>query len=139
MKNRFVFIFSLVGGLIALYILNSYQTATPLVCLSGSGCEIVRKSPYANPFGIPVPAIGVAGFASILGVSFLLSLKTKYHHLLTWLLKAITLLGLIFVISFTYIEIFLIRAICSWCVFSAAIITIIFILAWHQAILRKLC
>jgi len=40
-----------------------------------------------------------------------------------------TLCGVLFSIYLTYLELFVIHAICSWCLFSAVIITVLFLLS----------
>jgi uncharacterized membrane protein len=74
--------------------------------------------------GIPVAAYGVAAYGAILAVS-LLSMARKKRWLILFILS---LAGFVFTLYLTYLELFVINAICMYCVVSAFIITAIFIL-----------
>ncbi|HZU85535.1 MAG TPA: vitamin K epoxide reductase family protein, partial [Polyangiaceae bacterium] len=49
-----------------------YLRPRPVFCGEGGGCEAVRQTVFAAPFGVPLPVIGVAGFLAI-GVAALSS------------------------------------------------------------------
>lgn len=132
--NRVIFLLSLVGVGVASYLLYSYLNHTPLLCLN-KGCEVVRQSEYSALFGIPVPAIGLLGFSVIALVTMIRTFLKK--TVLDIGLLLISFIGFLFVSWFTYVEIFLIKAICSWCVVTAILMTIIFILAIRSHFLQK--
>ncbi len=50
---------SIVGASASAYLLVEYLTGQPGICLTGSGCDIVRASAFAYPLGIPAPLIGL--------------------------------------------------------------------------------
>ena len=50
---------SIVGAAASAYLLVEYVTGQPGVCLTGSGCDLVRASAFAYPLGIPTPLIGL--------------------------------------------------------------------------------
>jgi uncharacterized membrane protein len=61
------------GGLAAsTALLVDYLRPRPVFCALGGGCDTVRHTAFALPLGIPMPAIGVAGFLAV-GVAALLS------------------------------------------------------------------
>ena len=93
-------------------------------CITGEGCDIVNNSIYSRFFGIPVSVIGLAGYILILGVSFYSFTKRKKWNLLFY----ITVIGASFSLYLTYVEIFKIKAICSFCVVSLLIILAIVVL-----------
>lgn len=120
-----MFILSLVGIIIAIYVLQSFIRESPIVCVN-SGCELVRKSALSYPFGIPVPAFGLVGYIFLALLSFL---RTTTKN--PWPLKimfGIALFGVGFVSWFTYTEIVTIKAICTWCAVSAVNMLVIFFL-----------
>ncbi|MBI3379691.1 vitamin K epoxide reductase family protein [Candidatus Gottesmanbacteria bacterium] len=124
--NRAIFILSIAGLIIAIYVLQSFLRKSSIVCLN-SGCELIRKSPYSYIFGIPVPGFGLAGYFFIMVLSFL---RTIYNdRRLIYGMLGISTFGLAFVSWFTYTEIFTIRAICTWCAVSAFNMAIIFLLS----------
>jgi uncharacterized membrane protein len=94
--------------------------------LNGSGCEIVRKSPVAYPFGIPVPAIGLVGYTILAVTAFLRTAGEKKWMLP--LMKGIALFGICFVTWFTFMELFVIKGVCTWCAVSAVNMYVIAIL-----------
>jgi len=114
-----MFILSVAGLLMGSYVLQSFVRQTGIVCWTGGGCETVRKSTLAYPFGIPVPAVGVAGYTILAVLTFLRTVNEKMApKLLKWIL-GMTIFGVCFVTWFTYTEIFLIQGICTWCAISA--------------------
>lgn len=135
--NRLIFILSLVGVLIAIYVLQSFVRSVGILCLTGGGCELVRRNPVSYPFGIPVPAFGLAGYTGLAILSFLLTtnyaLRSTY---LKWML-AIALFGICFVTWFTAMELFVIKGICTWCAISAVNMYVIFGLIVKSLVLSR--
>lgn len=127
--NRAIFILSLVGVVIALYVLQSFLRDEPIVCLN-SGCELVRKSPASYLFGIPVPAFGLIGYSLLALLAFFRA--TQFSILNSQfslkLMLGIATFGVAFVSWFTYTELFVIGAVCTWCAVSAVNMVVIFIL-----------
>lgn len=123
--NRAIFIFSIIGIVIAVYVLQSFLRQTSIVCLN-SGCEVVRKSSYSYIFGIPVPAFGLVGYSLLLILSILKTMSSK-KWIVTGML-GIASGGVLFVSWFTYTELFIIKAICTWCAVSAVNMVVLWIL-----------
>ena len=93
-------------------------------CVTGKDCDIVNNSVYSRIFGVPVSVIGLLGYILILAVSFYSFTKRKRWNLLFY----IAVIGASFSLYLTYVEIFKIKAICSFCVASLLIILAILIL-----------
>lgn len=126
--NRIIFILSVAGLLMAIYVLQSFLRNTGILCLTGGGCDLVRKNPVSYPFGIPVPAFGLVGY---LGLAILSFLRTMNHsqRLMNGYLKGmlgIAIFGVCFVSWFTIMELFVIKGVCTWCAISAVNMYIIF-------------
>ncbi len=122
---------SLIGITIAIYVLQSFLRDAPIVCLN-SGCETVRKSPYSFLFGIPVPGYGLAGYTIIAILAFLRTLSPKHHkRLLPWII-GIASGGVAFVAWFTYMEVFVIKGVCTWCAVSAVNMVVLASVAWSE-------
>ena len=124
--NRIIFVLSLLGVAMAIYVLQSWLRKTSIVCLT-NGCESVRKSSASYIMGIPVPAIGLVGY-SVLAVCAFLRSASKNTRLLQ-IIVGVSTFGIAFVSWFTYTEIFVIRGICTWCAVSALNMWIIFLFA----------
>ncbi len=111
----------------SLYLL-SFKFGGSLVCGVGS-CEAVNTSPYSMLLGVPVAAIGVAGYALLVGVGLWAWLAQDNAP--AWLPDVRLLLtsgGVFFAAYLTGLELFVIHAICMWCMFQATAILIMFIL-----------
>lgn len=123
-------VLALVGLLISLYLsLHRLGIIGTLQCGTG-GCETVQSSTYAEFLGIPVAFYGVAGYVALLVVSLVgvqPALVTRRGP--TVLLAIMAAVGFVFTIYLTYIELFVLHAICRWCVASAVVITAITIVA----------
>jgi uncharacterized membrane protein len=116
------FLRAALGGLaVAGLLVSAYLTwahlagAEPVCGFGGGGCRAVQASPYAAVLGIPVPMLGLAGYAGLLLAAVLRGEAGAYLGLL------VALVGALFSAYLTYLEIFVIGAICQWCVASAAI------------------
>jgi uncharacterized membrane protein len=121
---------SLLGLFVAAYLyLYKIGRIGTLACGSGS-CETVQASQWSRFHGIEVALIGVIGYAALLAVS-LISLQPSLAGR-RWpaaLLATLAGIGVVFTAYLTYLELFVIHAICRWCVTSATIITAILAVA----------
>ena len=118
---------SLAGLFIAIYMyLYKIGKIGTLVCGTG-GCETVQLSPQARFLGVEVALLGIFGYVSLL-VLALLALQPRFAGP-AWPSRLLALLAgvaVLFTVYLTYLELFVIHAICRWCVGSAVIITLIF-------------
>ncbi|MDO8573364.1 MAG: vitamin K epoxide reductase family protein [Candidatus Daviesbacteria bacterium] len=125
--NRLIFIFSLLGFALASFLLYEYNLSGPILCPTGTGCDIVRASPYSSFFGISTPILGVVFYLAMATLSVVHS-----HDLPTKLVKKLQLIvafaGVGFGVYLTYLEAFVIKAFCFWCVTSFIISLVILVL-----------
>ncbi len=121
---------ALAGLSIALYLwLHKIGVIGDLRCGTGD-CEYVQTSFYGALFGVPVAFYGVVGYALILAVALAgLQPASLGRRWPTRLLAALAAGGFLFTLYLTYIELFVLHAICRWCVGSAVVITAITIVA----------
>jgi uncharacterized membrane protein len=111
--------FALIGTLIALYLLLHDLGLSSIICPI-AGCDKVQASEYSQWFGIPVAAFGLVGFTTLLGLSVIGMFKPRVLNLpIQALLVNISSLGLLAYIPLTYLEVFVIHAVCFWCVTSS--------------------
>lgn len=119
-----------------LYALGYYGE---LACGAGGGCDLVQGSQWARFLGFPVAGWGTGWYLAVLVVA-LLAVQTRAGDAL-WVpvaLLALALGGLGFTIYLTGLEIFMIHAICRWCVGSAALTLLLFGLALPEIrVLRR--
>lgn len=135
--NRIIFILALLGFLVSFYLFTTYISHSPIMCLSGEGCEVVRSSPYSYLGGIPIPAFGLVGFTLIILISFLMTLQKEWVKYLPALLLGVSGVGFLFVVYLTALETWVIKSYCSWCLIAAFCQTLIFGLSWYQFTLKN--
>jgi uncharacterized membrane protein len=122
---------ALVGLFVALYLwLHALGYGGALKCGVSGGCELVQTSQWAVFLGLPVAFYGVVGYLTVLVVA-LAALRPAALRQRGWntLLALLASAGFLFTLYLTYMELFVIHAICRWCVGSAVIITLIWIVA----------
>lgn len=134
--NRVIFVLAIIGIAIAIYVFQSFVRKTSIVCIT-SGCELVRKNPASYLWGVPVPAVGLVGYTLLAIFSFLRTTQTISESILLKAMFGIGLFGVVFVSWFTYTELFIIRAVCTWCALSAVNMIIIFLLTLKSLSLNK--
>jgi uncharacterized membrane protein len=91
---------------------------TPKCLAGGHGCETVAKSHYSHLAGINVAVIGIFGYIVLLAAAVLPGDVARFGGFLT------ALVGFGFSAYLTYLELFVIDAICQWCVASAVLMTL---------------
>jgi uncharacterized membrane protein len=125
-------VLALVGFFVALYLwLHALGIGGPLKCGTG-GCDTVQTSRWSVFLGMPVAFYGVVGYVLIL-LSAIAGLRPAAlggaQRRWSVLLAALATIGFLFTVYLTYLELFVIHAICRWCVGSAVIITAIWVVA----------
>ena len=118
--NRIVFIFSLLGLLVSAFLFYEYSLSGPVACPIGGGCDAVRASAYSKFLGVSIPIWGIIFYLFMAALSIFRLVKPQ-------LLFAIG--GFAFGIYLTFLEIFVIHAICFWCVLSFIISFVILLCA----------
>ncbi len=120
-----ILILSVIGFLLSVYLTYLHYTeGQTAFCSQGSDCDAVRQSSYSSMFGVPVALFGAIGYALIFWFTYVSISKS-----IRWfLLYTISLAGFVFSVYLTYLELFVIKAICPYCVVSALIMTAIFIM-----------
>jgi len=98
-----------------------------LVCGTG-GCETVQLSPQSRFLGVEVALIGLVGYVVLFALA-MMSLQPRYAGR-SWpllLLLALAAAAVAFTAYLKYLEFFVIGAVCRWCVVSAVIIALLFV------------
>ncbi len=124
-----------IGGLgVSAYLMWGYTVpGASLSCGASSGCDTVKNSVYANLAGIPLPILGLVSYLALLvlltfqGYSAVSSRGWSPYVALA--IFGISLIGVLYSAYLTYIELYVIYAICRWCVASAIIMVVIFVLS----------
>ena len=123
---------ALLGIFVALYLaLYKAGVIGKLACSVGS-CETVQLSRWATFLGLPVAVWGVGFYVAVL-VLALTGLQEQFESsrgIATGLL-VLNGWGLVFSAWLTWLELYVIHAICQYCVVSACLVAVMFVLsAW---------
>ena len=106
---------------VAAYIAIAESDGGAPVCLAGGGgCETVAKSSHSELAGISVAVIGIVGYALLLGAALWRGDAGRLAGF------GLSLVGFGFSVYLTVLELFVIDAICQWCVASAILMTVLF-------------
>jgi uncharacterized membrane protein len=127
--RRFSIALAILGVLVAGYLTWAHIDESTALCSEGGGCDIVRQSPYSQIVGIPVAAIGALGYLFILGVLMLEGSNGPLADSGPVLVFGLSLVGALYSAYLTYLELFVINALCPHCVASAIIMAALFVLA----------
>jgi uncharacterized membrane protein len=111
---------SVLGLADALYLTVEHVTGQSVKCTIISGCSEVLSSPYAVVAGFPLAAIGAAAYFSVFSLATLAAFGYRVAGTLLT-----PLVGVMFLVSLwlIYLQGFVIRQFCQYCLFSAAITT----------------
>ncbi len=109
------------GIAVATYIAVAEADGGAPACFAGGGgCETVAESSHSELVGINVAALGIFGYVLLLGAALLRGDGPRLAGF------ALALVGFGYSVYLTYLELFVIDAICQWCVASAILMTMLF-------------
>ena len=113
---------------VAIYITIADASGGAPACLAGGhGCETVANSRYSHLAGINVAVLGIGGYVALL---IAVLAPGDFGRFAGFLLA---LVGFGFSAYLTYLELFVIDAICQWCVASACLMTLLLVVtAWRM-------
>lgn len=112
------------GTAVAGYLTWVHYAGLQPFCAGGShGCERVQASSYAALAGVPVAVLGLGSYLIILG-----SLRVPGERA-RLIAACVALIGGGFSAYLTYLELFVIHAICQWCVASAILMVSLAVLS----------
>ena len=131
-----VLVVALAGIAVAGYLTYVEATAVEAVCGPVGDCNAVQNSSYSRIFGIlPVGIMGLIGYFAIL-VAWLVQkvLQDGWADYARLAMLGMTVFGTLYSIYLTYLELWVINAVCMWCVSSAVIITLLMLLSVQPAV-----
>jgi uncharacterized membrane protein len=117
------------GVLDALYLTYIKLAHVSAFCGGVGDCDTVNSSRYSEVFGIPIAVLGLAAY---LAIAALLVLEDRSPLLRDWgplAVFGLALTGTLYSAYLTYVELFVLFAVCPYCVVSAVLITGILILS----------
>ena len=116
---------AVIGLMDSIYLSWIKLSGTTALCGGVGDCESVNNSIYSEINGIPIAFLGAGAYLLILGI---LLLEGRLGADADWpvlSLFGLSLIGTLYSIYLTYIEVAVLRAICPYCVVSAIVITLL--------------
>lgn len=132
-------VLSLIGIGVAGYLSYVELNQVEAVCGPVGNCNSVQQSQYATLFGfLPIGILGVLGYLAIIILWLARKLDLEgWNQYLDFLLFGATLFGILFSTYLTFLEPFVIGATCMWCIASAVIITLLFLITARKLIIQE--
>ena len=131
MLYRLVPSLSLLGLIVSLYVWRSQRWNQPIACWTRD-CDRVIRSPYSRLLGVHNSAIGIWVFLIILFLTLLPQAGVRPPSYLASLVSASLILlssiGTLVSLYLAYVQLFVLKGICNWCLTSALLICAIFII-----------
>ena len=126
-KALFIGLLSFLGLMDASYLAAKHYSGTIPPCVLAKGCEAVTTSQYATIGGLSVALLGAIYYLVVLIISIAI-IETKSDFLKKFLAK-FSVIGLLASIWFISLQVFVLKALCLYCLVSAFSSTAIFITA----------
>jgi uncharacterized membrane protein len=121
---------ALTGLAVASYLTYSHYSGAQLYCATG-GCETVQHSSYAVIAGIPVAVLGLAAYMTILGTAVARGPSAAAVGF------GLAAAGVTFSAYLLVAQLFLIHAICQYCVASDVVVTLLAVTTWTRFALAQ--
>src|SRR3989338_2436995 len=111
-----LYVFGLIGVADTLYLIYHKVRGTDVACLffPKEWCYKVQHSPQSSTFGIPNSVSGFIIYSLILIFTWLFSAGLFAF----WPVQVLVGIGFLFSFYFLYVQAFVLRAFCTWCVIS---------------------
>ena len=123
---------------VAAYLTYTHYSDTPVSCLVGHECQTVQQSEYATIAGVPVSLLGGLAATALLAIALArlgrLPLAVEWASLAA---LGLTTLSVAFAAYLTYVELFVLDAICIYCVTLASIFTASWIICLSDSFLTR--
>lgn len=125
-----------IGLIVAGYLAYVETQSVRAVCGPVGDCNAVQSSPYGRLFGVlPIGVLGLIGYLAILAGWFYPRLRAdRLAQVAPLVVFGMTFFGVLFSLYLTYLEPFVIRAVCAWCLTSAVIMTLLLLLSLRPAL-----
>ena len=124
-----ILVFSWIGIVDTVYLIYHFITKTPVACpfFPPEWCRTVQQAPQSRTFGIPNPILGFRMYVALLVLMYLFAPAIWAY----WAVRAIITIGFLFSMYFTYVQGFVLKAFCTWCVISAINFVVMFVASFY--------
>jgi uncharacterized membrane protein len=107
---------ALAGVSVAGYLTWAHFADSSVLCVAGGGCETVQESEYAEIAGIPVAILGLGSYLTILALVAWDSVGARLAA------ASLAVLGFLFSMYLLVLQLFVIEAVCIWCMANDVVI-----------------
>jgi uncharacterized membrane protein len=114
-----VAVLALVGVAETVYLTALHLAGAHVVCLAAANCSQVLSSSYASFKGFPLAALGALGYFTVFSLSTLALFRYRRAMLFLALTVVAMFLGTLWLL---YVQAFILKAFCDYCLFSAALV-----------------
>jgi uncharacterized membrane protein len=126
---------ALAGLADAFYLTVEHLTGQSVRCMVVSGCDEVLQSSYATvAAGVPVAAVGALAYFAVFSLATLAAFGYEGARRLLVPLVAVMFLATLW---FLYLQAFVIKAFCTYCLISAIVTTVLALLVLARRFLRS--
>ncbi|HET6890855.1 MAG TPA: vitamin K epoxide reductase family protein [Pyrinomonadaceae bacterium] len=125
-------IVALIGLADSIYLAVEHVSGRSVKCTIVTGCSEVLSSPYATVRGIPLALIGAVAYFATFSLATLAAFNYRYTGKLLALLVSMMFLTTLWLL---YLQAFVIRAYCQFCLLSAlvtTVLTVLVLIAWRR-------
>jgi uncharacterized membrane protein len=133
-------ILAIVGSGISGYLSFEHGREGNLICGIGHGCQVVAASSYAYLGPLPTASYGMFMYmllTAVYGTRLILQPSAQVAHALRVGAAIVICTGTGVSAWLTYVELYILHAMCFWCVMSAVTITLLLIVATAELISRQ--
>jgi len=135
-RDWLILILCAIGLGVAGYLSYIEISSSQAICGPVGNCNGVQTSSYARLWGVlPVGVLGAGGYIAIFAAWW--AARQKWGWLSSYVPMAMfgmTFFGTIFSAYLTYLEPYVIKAVCIWCITSSILITLLLLLSIHPAL-----
>lgn len=127
----------LIGIGVAAYLSYVETQSVEAICGSVGDCNTVQQSRFARLFDVlPVGVLGLLGYIALLASWLARRFISKLEKPAAIGFFGMALFAVIFSLYLTYLEPFVIGAVCIWCLTSAVIVTLLLLLGTPPTVLQ---
>ena len=123
------FLIAAVGFFDALYLSWVKLAHTEVFCGGSNNCSTVNNSRYAEIYGVPIAFLGLGAYIVILVLLLLEGRDKSWGEYSPLIIFGMSLIGTLYSIYLTYVELAVIRAICPYCVVSAIMMVLLLVVS----------
>ncbi|HLC62228.1 MAG TPA: vitamin K epoxide reductase family protein [Candidatus Nanoarchaeia archaeon] len=129
MKQTYLIILSLIGFAVSAYMYYSKKFNKPLFCPIGGNCDDVIKSKYGKTFGIEntIPGMGYYLLIFVYALGLISNRNLFKEVIVYYSLVGISSASVLFSLYLAYIQKFVLRKWCHYCIISTIASLLIFV------------